>query len=379
MNEIERRTLWVRAGGRCTLCKTYLLEGDLTSYEVPLGEGAHNVGSKDSQKSARGKAPLPVTERDTVDNLLLACSNCHTEIDKKKVEGTLDVELLDGLKREHEAAIKTATGLLRTRRTAILRMAGAIRGGTMQLPRHAAAEAVIKCATRFPSFVDSFDRQAVEIDLLNVDGENPLDETYYPTAMRRIDNALKNQVLPSVDSGTIEHLSLFAIARVPLLVYLGAQLDDGIPADIYQRHRSTDSWQWPNPGAATRFDLANPEVAGAGDTDAVLITNLSGTTPVTDLPEDLRSAPTWIITPDTGPDEDVFVSAEVLARFVETIRAFFTGLEATHKHVQAVHLFGALPLSGAIALGRVLKSRGIRPTVVTYDREGDGYHRALEI
>lgn len=164
-------------------------------------------------------------------------------------------------------------------------------------------------------------------------------------------------------------------------MYLGAKLDDGIPADIYQRHRSSDSWQWPASAAAddsTGFELSGPTVHQLGST-AVLVTNLSGTTPSVDLPADLQQAPIWTITPDTGPKEDVFRSAAVLGRFTETVRRFFTGLEATHKHVKSVHLFGALPLAGAVAFGRLLKSDGIRPTVVTYDREGAGYRRALEI
>ena len=41
LSDAERRKVWVRAGGRCTLCKRYLLEGGLTWQEVPLGEGAH--------------------------------------------------------------------------------------------------------------------------------------------------------------------------------------------------------------------------------------------------------------------------------------------------------------------------------------------------
>jgi hypothetical protein len=40
----------------CTLCKRYLLEGELTTVEVPL------------------QNPLPVSDRDTVDNVVLACS-----------------------------------------------------------------------------------------------------------------------------------------------------------------------------------------------------------------------------------------------------------------------------------------------------------------
>jgi hypothetical protein len=44
-----------------------------------------------------------------------------------------------------------------------------------------------------------------------------------------------------------------------------------------------------------------------------------------------------------------------------------------------LHVIGPLPLSGAVTLGRVLKSTGLRPSVITYDRDDAGYRRALEI
>lgn len=384
VTELERRTLWVRAGGRCTLCKVYLLEGGLSAVEVPLGEGAHIVGREDSTRSARGKNPMPVEDRDDIDNLMLACASCHNEIDKKRAEDFLDVGLLRNLKRQHEADIKTQTGLLGDRRTAIIRVAGTIRGDAMQLPRRAAAEAVIRSASRFPFFIESYDRQGVEIDLLDLDGEYPLDDGYYRTATRRIDSALETRVLPGIANGDIDHISVFAIARLPLLIYLGWKLDDGIPTDVYQRHRATDDWQWLNPAAETDFCVSHEAAdavdgaSGARD-DAVLITNLSGTTPVTDLPDELQSLDRWTISPESGPAEDVFASAEVLSRFVGAVRGFFTDLESTHKHVKRLHLFGALPLSGAIELGRALKSEGLRPKVVTYDRTEHGYRLALEV
>lgn len=380
VTDIDRRILWVRAGGRCTLCKTYLLEGELSAKEVPLGEGAHIVGQVDSERSARGKDPMPIDDRDDVDNIMLACSRCHTEIDKQRVAHLLDVDLLRNKKREHEADIKMQTGLLRDRRTAILRIGGSIRGDVMELPRQAAAEAVIRCAERFPHFVESYDRQGIEIDLFAVDGEQPLREGYYAAATAKIDTAWENRILPGIKNGDITHLSVFAIARLPLLVYLGAKIDDGIAADIYQRHRSSDTWMWPANGSAATFTVTSAD-ATAGRSDAVLITNISGTTPPGDLPTDLQSAPRWTIEPDAGPAEDAFSSAHTLFQFEEAVRRFFTDLEATHKPVTAVHLFGALPLAGAVAFGRVLKSRGLRPAVITYDydRAHGGYQRALEI
>ena len=43
----------------------------------------------------------------------------------------------------------------------------------------------------------------------------------------------------------IRHISLFAAARIPLLVYLGSKLDDKIPIDLYQKHRGgNEDWHW---------------------------------------------------------------------------------------------------------------------------------------
>lgn len=379
LGELDRRTLWVRAGGRCTMCKKYLLEGDLVPTEVPLGEGAHIVGAVDSPKSPRGQDPLPPGERDTVDNIMLACAGCHNEIDQQLTARLIDVAFLRERKRQHEADIKLQTGLVKDRRTAILRMAGNIRGDVMELPRHAAAEAVIRSSQRFPFFLESYDRQGIEIDLQQLPGEDPLSSDYYRLATGVIDQAIDARIHPGIRNGDITHISVFAIARLPLLIYLGTKLDDGSPVDIYQRHRATESWMWPqtvDPG--THFVQATTDGA-SGATEGVLITNLSGTTPAADLPAELSTLPSWTITPSDGPGEDVFLHPAVLGRFADAIRRYFTELEATHKPLRRLHLIGALPLSGALTLGRVLKSTHLRPTLVTYDRTGDGYRHALEV
>lgn len=166
---------------------------------------------------------------------------------------------------------------------------------------------------------------------------------------------------------------------LPLLLYLGSKLDDGSPVDVYQRHRATDSGAWPQSGdPGTGFAISYTEGAPAA-AEGALITNLSGTTPSTDLPDHMRGLPTWTLTPDSGPAEDIFGHPAVLGRFAAAVRRYFTHLEATHKHLRTLHLIGALPLSGTVVFGRILKSTHLRPTVITYDRTGEGYRRALEV
>jgi len=380
LRDIDRRILWVRAGGRCTLCKTYLLEGNLSAAEVPLGEGAHIVGREESDKSARGLHELPVNERDTVDNLMLACPSCHTEIDKQFVAGLLHVDFLRAKKREHEADIKQQTGLAKDHRTAIVRMAGEIRGArVIEMPRDAAAEAVIHSSGRFPHFVESYDRQGVEIDLRDLPGEEPLTDNYYETARAKIDRAVENQIRPAIQEGAIKHLSVFAFARLPLLVYLGTKLDDGFPLDVYQRHRSSGSWSWPTEILTAGFNVTRSADGDRDTTEAVLITNLSGTTSIADLPSGLDGLPIWSVDVNGDTAEDVFRSPADLGAFVETIRAFFTKLESTHKGIKQLHLFGAMPISAALAFGICLKSDGLRPVVLLYDRTPTGYRYALEV
>lgn len=378
VSETEKRKLWVRAGGRCTLCKMYLLEGDLTYKEVFVGEAAYIVGQKESAKSARGIDSLQEEERDLAENLMLACSNCHTEIDKLLVAELIDKEFLRQRKQEHEGEVRHQTLLTKSRRTVILRMAGDIRGSRMELPRDTAVEAVVKSGGRFPIFPEAYDQKSVEIELRSIDGEEDVDAKYYEAAVTKINNVIDQRVRPGVMSQEIQHMSVFAIARVPLLVYLGTKLDDGFTTEVCQRQRSTQNWVWANQDPGTTFGVTQARDGRSID-DAVLITNLSGTTPLTELPTGLDEAAVFQMDPQPGPAEDLFVHPAVLNRFEAAIREFFTRMEEGHKQLERVHLIGAMPVSPAVALGRILKSTGLRPILVTYDRTKNGYVQALVV
>ena len=377
MTDVEQRTLWVRAGGRCTLCKAYLLEGGLTFQQVPLGEGAHIVGQKKAARSPRGLHPLPVTQRDTADNVLLACSNCHTEIDKAVVAKFMTVEMLRELKRAHEDQIRHQTGLTADRRTTVLRVFGTVRGAEMALSRDEAARAVVESGGRFPLFLPSYDQQGIEIDLRHIPGEPSGDEHYYEAAMRQIDSVVSGRVLEGLRKDRIDHLSVFAIARLPLLVYLGSKLDDGVDADVYQRHRRSGGWSWPIGDADATFDVTETRGGDPAASDAILVTNLSGTTTLAHLPNELSSAPAYELSVD-GAHEDVIASPEVLKRFESTTRKFMSGLETTRKSLVRLHVFGALPVSAAVTFGRCMKARDLRPAVVLYDLVDGGYRKVIE-
>lgn len=377
VSESERRRAWVLAGGRCVVCNKYLLEGR-TSRELFLGELAHIVGQKESAKSPRGQADLSQYQRDSADNLMLLCADDHDEVDDTSVLDLATIELLTELKREHEAAIKQATGFRHDRRSVVLRMVANVRDQVFGDLRDVAATAVIRSGSRLPQFDLAYDRFSIEIDLRKFPEEAEGTREYIEAAIRSIDAVIKGKLREGVAANDVPHLSVFAIARWPLLVYLGTKLDDTIPTDVYQLHRATNDWAWPlEPPAAAIFEVITP--AQRQTPEAVLLLNISGTIHVSEIPAELRALPIFTITAGPiPPHPDVMSSAAVLGEFEAVLRRLLAGIESETKATRTLHVLAAIPLSAAVALGRV-RDPNVHPALVLYERTGNEYVSALEI
>ena len=374
----ERLLLWVRSGGRCAICNRYLLESGTAYQEVRLGELAHIVGQKSTPGSPRGKSSLPAEERDRADNIVLLCADDHDEIDHPELVELFTIDLLRDVKQRHEDRIRHVTALGVDSSTVVIRAVGTVRGAAVEVPRSTAAAAVIASASRFPDFALSHDRHGLEIDLRGIPGEADGDGAYYRAAARVIDEAVAQRLKPAVAERLVPHLSVFAFARLPLLVYLGSRLDDSIPTDIYQRHRNTELWAWPQRAKRTTFTFKNPLEPGTAR-EAVLAVNASGTIHPHELPAPLRRLPAFIIEPQrVTPSPDIISNPRSLASFDSTIRNLLAELEQTHKRVGRLHVVAAMPVSAAVTLGRCV-AWGVHPNLAVYDRANGTYTLAMEI
>jgi hypothetical protein len=379
LSSTERLKVWVRAGGICAVCKGYLLESSLTAREVTRGELAHNVGQKVSARSPRGLHPLPEGERDTADNVVLLCRNCHGEIDDLLQADLFDVDKVFAIKRDHEAFIKDITGRSESQRTVVLRLRGHVRGAPDDLGRDAATKAILGSTDRFPAFSLAPDRLGIEIDLRGIPGEADADSAYYQSAVRRIDEVIQRFIKPAADDNAVPHISVFALARLPLLVYLGSRLDDTIATDVYQRHRNGETWAWPTKGEPAVFTHRLGPNDSVSPTEGVLIVNASGTIHPIELPADVSAFPQFFIEPvDAVPHVDTIATRAALGSFERAVRRFLGDLEATHKTVRRLHLFAAAPVSAAVTLGRAA-GWGIHPSIAIYDRTSGGYQLVLEV
>jgi hypothetical protein len=372
-----RLKVWVRSAGRCVICNRYLLEGALSGREVTFGELAHIVGQAQTGASPRGLEDLDPAERDEPENLILVCEDEHTELDKNTTQELFGVDFLRRLKQEHEERILHVTGFAEDRSTVVIRMVGQLRGNAVEVDRNAVAAAVIGTADRFPRFALAYDRHSIEIDLRHLPGEAAADESYYRRGTAIIDEVIDHKFHEGVARDQINHVSVFAFARLPLLAYLGSKLDDTVPTDVYQRHRHTDGWQWPAT-APVAFSLILPTAVSSA-AEGVLVLNVSGTIGHDELPAAVRDPPRFELTTATvTPSPDVLSSPAALAAFAGRLRELLAEVEARHKGLRRLHVFAAVPVAAAVTLGQI-RDPAVHPSFQLYDRTPAGYRPVLEI
>lgn len=375
----ERATLelWVRSGGRCAWCNKFLLEEPWFERPINLGERAHIAGWTDAPGSPRGDSSLPVPERNDPKNLVLLCQDCHTVIDHVATRADYPEEVLLEIKRSHEELIRHLTDMAHDRATTVLRVFGMIRGSMPEMARDEAMRTVIDAAGRYACFPLAVDRHSIELDLSQIpEPEDLADGSYWRIGQLKIDGVAA-RIAEAVQDKHIRHISVFAMARIPLMVYLGYALGDKVPIDLYQKHRGKDeNWMWPEDEPATSFEGCKVKdgPTGAG---VVVVLSLSGTFALTDLPAEVAEFSVYELRPaGVTPNPNLFRSRATLDAFAREFQDLLAELEQTDKNIDGIHLFGAVPITAALACGRTVM-RHVYPPVSVYDWIGNGFQLAL--
>ncbi len=74
------KSLWLRSGGRCAMCKTEIILQEKENNPSPIGELAHIKGL--NPESARYDPNMSYEERNSYENIIILCPTYHTMIDK---------------------------------------------------------------------------------------------------------------------------------------------------------------------------------------------------------------------------------------------------------------------------------------------------------
>jgi len=371
VRDIPARTrllLYVRAGGRCEFdgCNLYLLEHHLTRKEGNFGEVAHVVAFNEGGPRGRVR-PHPQDIHDA-DNLMLLCHACHRLIDDNPAHYL--VATLRQYKRQHEDRIYHVTGLGPDFRTTIVQFKANIGEQVVAIP---AAQVIEAVAPRYPS-----DLRGYVIDLTTLHGNDP---GFLQTATSCIQRELERIYAPGMDVERTRHISLFALAPIPCLAFLGSKLSNKVTVDFYQRHRDTGNWVWKTEGHPTAYRFGQIR-RGTARSKVALLLSLSGTIHLESLPVEIdeRYFVYEITLADQTPNPNYLRLKQDLTDFQTIYQTSLRVIGRDHYPLSAIHLFPAVPAPVAVACSYELLPK-VDPALYVYDNDKakGGFTLALRI
>jgi hypothetical protein len=163
------------------------------------------------------------------------------------------------------------------------------------------------------------------------------------------------------------HISLFALAPIPLLIYLGRQLSNKVPVDPYQRHRDTEDWAWKQGGDPVGYKFL-PVRKGTSRSKVALVLPLSGSIKIKDLPAEIDSRfSIYEITLMSGTANPTYLRLrEDVTEFRRVYQEALRAIADKHRALREIHLFPAVPAPIAVLCGRELLPK-VDPALLVYD------------
>lgn len=229
------KLLWGRAAGRCAMadCRVelFVTEDDYDPVCV-IGEMGHIAAS--SNAGPRAHLELDMRARDSYDNLILLCRNCHKKVDTLKL--SYPRERLLEIKANHEAWVRTA---LPERGFTNLRWN------------------VLRLQGDFP-----FDPTTIA-EALSPDQDAGVLQIIVSAARESwssIQESLQTQIhaLIASSDAIASRVAIFPLAPVSACVYTGYLLTNRLNVRAFQYHRDQATWTWPD----NSEEMITPAVVG---------------------------------------------------------------------------------------------------------------------
>lgn len=370
LKETTKILLWVRSGGRCEFdgCLEYLLEHHVTLDVVNLGEMAHIVAFKPD--GPRGGDPDRPVDINNVDNLMMLCSRCHKLIDRPETMDKFTRATLERHKREHEERIFHLTACKPERKTTIVQVLARIGGQVVAVPKADIWDAV---APLYPA-----DPKGHVIDLTSFDDDST---AYYLAAKDVIARSIEAIYTLGVTGDPPRRVSLFALAPMPLLMFLGSRLSNKTPLDLYQRHRDTQTWTWKADGPPVYYTFSERQRGQARDRVA-LVLSLSGALDRSQLPAVVDESYTIyeVTLKDQTPNPMFLRRREDLEGFRYIYHEALAVILRDHGAIKYLDVFPVVPAPIAVLCGYELFPK-VSPRLRVYDNDGrrGGWAHSLDV
>lgn len=362
--------LWGRAAGRCQFmaCNRPLWKSAATQETVNVAEKAHIYAF--SKGGSRGNDGIAKVELNELANLLLVCHDCHKTIDRKKDGGRYSVEVLHSWKSRNEARVERVTGIDPNRQSHVLLYGANIGDVDSPLKFDDAAHALFP-DDRFPA-----EDRPIEI-VMKGSAWRDRDDEFWKIEEQNLIRKFDRHVGERLEQGQIEHLSIFGLAPMPLLIKLGTLLTDLQTAQLYQLHRDPKGWAWPNDAQPPEFQISKPpEIKG----EPALVISLSATIREDRITKVLgEDCSIWHVS-IPKPSQECIRTAEALREFYKFMLPLMDEIKAAHGEDSIMHVFPAAPVSTMIELGRLRQAKAdLGWRIWDENKAMGGFVRAIDI
>ena len=183
---------------------------------------------------------------------MLTCDPHHREIDDPLQRGIYPVEVLCEMKREHEERVDRLLSIRQSKSSHILQVSAPIGDNETAVPFD-------DCAMAVAAEAKLAERRPIEIKLRGMRHKDN-EPNYYPREIENLRRRFEKEVRWRFEEGDIEHLSVFGLAPIPILIELGRLISDISDTSVFTRLREPKpQWAWPNDGSPLVFNrLAGP-------------------------------------------------------------------------------------------------------------------------
>ena len=168
---------------------------------------------------------------------------------------------------------------------------------------------------------------------------------------------------------------------MPLLIFLGTQLTNKVPLDLYQRHRDTETWNWKKSSQTTQYRFRTIQM-GTHRKHAALLLCLSGCGPRENLPAEIDSSffVYELTLKGKSPSPTFLRTRADLDNFRVAYQSALAEIAKTQGTLKELHLFPAVPAPIAVLCGRELLPK-IHPAlrVHDYDKSKGGFGYQLTV
>jgi hypothetical protein len=155
---------------------------------------------------------------------------------------------------------------------------------------------------------------------------------------------------PRLAQGSVEHLSIFALAPQPLLMQLGYLLSDIPAAEVYQLHREPPDWRWQSDPPDFEYKISEP---AHFDGPPALVFSLSATINDERITATVPGASIWKMS-SPAPNNDFLKGRSQARLFRERVRQLLDRIKSKHGEQATLHVFPAMPVALAVDFGRVI-------------------------